>query len=549
MKPLAFKSKEQGSVMLLTLVTCLIIGVSLAGYLEFASQQNEMVHRSQIWNLAMPACESGVEDALALLNRVQTGERGVYGWTSNSTGVAMSRKIGDLRYEVTITAADPPVVTSTGFIRAPLSTNEISRTVRVTSTKARTGMFGLVAKGNISLGPGSVVDSWDSRLTGAYSAAGVKSNAFVGAVHGNLAGSGGGGTTVKGDVATGPTGTISAITFTGGATSDLNMSFPDVVDPFNPGSAFGLSGGVVTVTNYAKGYTTNTTSTWVAPTANQTVYTNVVTRTNTTAPPSPVAYSSYSGTTTNSSPPPAGTSPFNVLLGNRLNNIPSLPADNNGFVTYRNHEVRSNGRYNFDPVSHWYWTTTMYVYNTTNYVYVEERREVESIEDITFKYILRSENYLASNISMSGRERMLVLGNAKLWVTSSLSMSGQSQITIVNGASLEIYAGRTSGSGASIDIAGNGVINEAGDSEKMAIYGLPSCTEVYVRGNGGFVGSIYAPQATLYGKGGGSDVQDIQGAAVMGNVSFNGHVNFHYDEKLGENSGITQWRIASWKEL
>lgn len=539
--------KQEGSVLLVTLVTCVILGSSLAAYLEYARQESAMVYRSQTWNMVMPACEAGVEDALALLNRVQSGERGVYGWSSNGTTVSMSRTIGDFRYVVSITAADPPVVTSTGYMKAPVSTNEISRTIKVTTTKSRTGMFGLVAKGSIHLGPGSVVDSWNSAVSGAYRSAVVKSNAFVGAVHGSIAGQGGSSTTIKGDVATGPTGTISAITFTGASSQDLNMSFPDVADPFNPGSAFTPTGGTLTVTNYTTGYQTNTTSAYHAPGTGENVYTNVVTITNTAVPAAPTVFSTFVGNITNSSPPTVGT-PFNVLLGSPVNNTVSLPANINGFTTYRNSVLRPNGRYDYDPVTHWRWSATLYVYNTTNYTYVSEQQEVDSVENITYKYILSSENYLMASMSLTGHDEVLVRGHAKLWITESLSMSGQARITILPGASLELYGGTSSGTGAGIDIAGNGVLNMSGDSAAMSVFGLPTAKEVYIRGNGEFVGSIYAPNATLYGKGGGADVQDVQGAAVMGEVSFNGHVNFHYDEKLGDNSGITQWRISSWLE-
>jgi hypothetical protein len=44
-------------------------------------------------------------------------------------------------------------------------------------------------------------------------------------------------------------------------------------------------------------------------------------------------------------------------------------------------------------------------------------------------------------------------------------------------------------------------------------------------------------------------VDDFQGAAIVGSVSYVGHFNFHYDEKLGDNGGMTEWKIASWTEF
>jgi len=130
-----------------------------------------------------------------------------------------------------------------------------------------------------------------------------------------------------------------------------------------------------------------------------------------------------------------------------------------------------------------------------------------------------------------------------------LSMTGNARITILPGASLKLYVGDGAGSDAQLMIAGNGVFNQSGDSEKMSIFGLSDTTIVKMAGNGAFVGTVYAPSAQLQGKGGGSDVDDFQGAAIVGSVSYNGHFNFHYDEKLGDNGGMTEWKIASWTEF
>src|SRR5436190_16436768 len=61
----ASNSRQQGSVLMVSLWTMLIIGLGLLTYLQLAKNQNQLVFRSQVWNMAMPVAEAGVEDALA----------------------------------------------------------------------------------------------------------------------------------------------------------------------------------------------------------------------------------------------------------------------------------------------------------------------------------------------------------------------------------------------------------------------------------------------------------------------------------------------------
>ena len=99
---------------------------------------------------------------------------------------------------------------------------------------------------------------------------------------------------------------------------------------------------------------------------------------------------------------------------------------------------------------------------------------------------------------------MLVYGNAVLWLKGGVKLSGNAQISVLAGASLTIYVGETGGSEVSADFSGNGVVNMNGNAEKLTILGLPNLASVTASGNAGFTGTIYAPEATLTGNGGGS---------------------------------------------
>jgi hypothetical protein len=60
---------EAGNVMLVTLIMCFIMGTTLASYLIMVNNQNLSVVRSQTWNGAIPVGEAGVEEALAFVNK------------------------------------------------------------------------------------------------------------------------------------------------------------------------------------------------------------------------------------------------------------------------------------------------------------------------------------------------------------------------------------------------------------------------------------------------------------------------------------------------
>lgn len=531
-------SRETGSMLMITVVISGIIGLTLASYLSMVQANHLNVMRSQTWNTAIPACEAGVEEALAHLNSIGDADRATNGWTLLNATYNKTNTVGETRYEVSISSANPPVVTSRGYVIAPLGKGEVSRAVRVTTTRETSGMKGLVAKGSISLGPGSVVDSYDSRISLVYNPATANSNAFVGAVGGDISG----GSIIKGDVATGPGFTITS-PHTGSSANDLSMSFPPVGAPFSGG--FAPSGGSVTVTNFSVGSTTYTTNVLPSPFPASGVITNSGSFTN-TSPPASGPYTTQTKSVTSTAWPGAS-------VGSIVTNTTSITGDKDypaaGTFLGTVVQTTSPKRYNYLRIDDYTYNVTQYVYSTTTYTYSTATTNAVSTTTATYEYVLDSDNYVTDSISMSGGKEMLVRGNAVLWVKTSLSMTGNARITILPGASLKLYIGDGVGSDAELKIGGNGVFNQSGDSEKMSILALSDTTVVKMAGNGAFVGTVYAPSAQLQGKGGGSDVDDFQGAAIVGSVSYVGHFNFHYDEKLGDNGGMTEWKIASWTEF
>src|SRR6266545_6112135 len=62
------KAQSDGSVMVATLLTSMIVGIGVASFLMMVSNQNYSTMRSLTWNATIPLAEAGIEEALTHLN-------------------------------------------------------------------------------------------------------------------------------------------------------------------------------------------------------------------------------------------------------------------------------------------------------------------------------------------------------------------------------------------------------------------------------------------------------------------------------------------------
>src|SRR5437899_1348401 len=129
---------HQGSAIVVTFMTCLVLGLLMGSYLYLVQGQRQSVARSQSWNQAMVVAEAGIDEALALMNSgVVGGNFAVFPWKSAGGGIYTNRpaatQFGNSNYySVTIDASGTnPVITSTSYVPAPILKTPLSRTVRV----------------------------------------------------------------------------------------------------------------------------------------------------------------------------------------------------------------------------------------------------------------------------------------------------------------------------------------------------------------------------------------------------------------------------------
>src|SRR6266581_3964185 len=120
-----FPKLNQASTLAVILLVCIVICVALASYLSFAGSRNVITMRSAAWNNAIPALESGIEEALAHLHADSTN------FTANNWAAVQSggqtiyqkrRDLPDGTYCVVSisNAAFAPVIYSKGFVPSPL---------------------------------------------------------------------------------------------------------------------------------------------------------------------------------------------------------------------------------------------------------------------------------------------------------------------------------------------------------------------------------------------------------------------------------------------
>jgi hypothetical protein len=221
----ASKKREEGSVLVTTLIVCVVIGTLLASYLLLMSSRYKLTVRSKCWNAAMPVLEAGLEEALTHLH--DDPSPSANGWTPATVGgqpvYTKQRYFTDGSYfYVTIDNANSnnPLIYSQGFIPSPLSTNQyITRMVKVGAINPP-GIFtrALATTGTVTLSGGGVVDGFHSRAGGYNTSTNRNASGGIATDSGVSKAVDVGTAKVYGTVNVGPGGTISV---SGGAVGDV----------------------------------------------------------------------------------------------------------------------------------------------------------------------------------------------------------------------------------------------------------------------------------------------------------------------------------------
>ena len=226
------RHNSQGSTLVMTIITCALVGTILSSYLALIANRNVMAMRATAWNSAIPVLEAGIEEALTHLH-FDSNSPAINGW-QQVDGQQSYWKHGKLPdgsyYFVTnFNVNSPsPYIHSAGHVRAPLKDNEfIARIVEVTTTNPPSQYnYAIAANGQVRLSGNALVDG--------FSTAGFNSVAEAYSTSTNRTAEGGIATNSKeigaidigsGDIVgyaiTGPGGTVVA---SGGTVGDVGWS-------------------------------------------------------------------------------------------------------------------------------------------------------------------------------------------------------------------------------------------------------------------------------------------------------------------------------------
>jgi len=255
------QSKESASVLVLSLILAVILGITLGSYLALVRTQTVLGAESQAWNSALTLAESGIEEGMSQINisygAVLTPTNYLdsirANWGAMADGVfARSNVMTSGSYSVTVFPTNPgPIITATGYTTVPLVGKRVTRIVQITTTPLPTfgngmaALLGVTTKGNKL-----TIDSYDSAdpahsTNGMYDASTRKANGDVANVTGNINVQN---ANIYGHLKLGPTGTYSLNSGTvgdlnwtgpsiepGWLANDFNMEPGDMVAPYNSG--------------------------------------------------------------------------------------------------------------------------------------------------------------------------------------------------------------------------------------------------------------------------------------------------------------------------
>jgi hypothetical protein len=542
--------KQVASALLSALIICSIFSLFVVYYLSLIEQQNRLNTRSQSWNMAIAITEAGVEEGLEHLND-NTGNLALAPWSylGGSTYYRSNTLPDGSSYTVFITNSSPsPVVVarayvqvnnflslaqkfSPGFFAAGgVSTGPttVTRAVMVNCSKTSMYLAPLVARKSINLNGNNIqTDSFDScdptksvngqYVPGFYSGdnGDIASNqGLIDTISGgnaNIYGHAHTGTNSSGQptISNGPNGGVGEQSWQanhkgiepGWALEDANFTFPDTTFPQTGGFNTATGGVLVVSSNLLTSYyTTNTSS----ASATGTNYTTIL-QVDKGSPPAP---GTYVGTVTKN--------------GNKYTYFQITGIDSYIHTLYSTNVVYSTNTYD-----HILWGT--------------------SDLGVTNQYVANS---------LSG-QTIVVGNNVVLALPNGLSMSGNDTITIMPaanvvgmpfnsppGAGVLVYSG-----GSSITIGGNGVINQPGYAADFIVFCAPTVTSFSLSGNGGFTGVLVAPTVDLTLNGGGNNVIDFIGCAMVNSATLNGHFHFHYDQCLANLKNNPRFLITAWNEV
>jgi hypothetical protein len=151
--------------------------------------------------------------------------------------------------------------------------------------------------------------------------------------------------------------------------------------------------------------------------------------------------------------------------------------------------------------------------------------------------------YTATSVANTNGRTIEILGNVTLVVSQYVDIKGT--LVVRPDSSLTVYVR------GDFEAGGNGAVNQTGLPKNLVIYGTAATSggqTIKLHGNGVLHAAVYAPNANVELKGGGSSGEAC-GSIVANDVRITGNYAFHYDEALAKEGSGNPFAIGRWREL
>ena len=156
--------------------------------------------------------------------------------------------------------------------------------------------------------------------------------------------------------------------------------------------------------------------------------------------------------------------------------------------------------------------------------------------------------YVDGDWSLGGNSGALAIApntDVILVVTGELNLTGKATLTLNTDATLKLFVE------GDVSIGGNGILNSS-NPENLEVIGTNTNEgeqTIKINGNGQLSATVYAPNANVELKGGGSSGR-VYGAVVAYDASLVGGTHFSFDEALADvNLGSTDYEVFQWLEM
>jgi hypothetical protein len=153
-----------------------------------------------------------------------------------------------------------------------------------------------------------------------------------------------------------------------------------------------------------------------------------------------------------------------------------------------------------------------------------------------YDWVVGPGNNQLAGVNISSGKKMLVTGDATLYVNGSFYTSLTGYVYLAPGASLKLYISETG------SVSGTGIINGSGYAKNFSVFGLPTCTAFSYSGSSAFIGTVYAPSADFRFSG----TAGAFGSFTANTVTVSGTAHIAYDKGL--NAG-GRYVANSWNEI